>query len=222
MSRKIEIESHVLGSGEIERDPVEISEEEEAFFAKIRDILAELPESDDLIILTLKGHLIIEQMIVHMIEVSVPNTDALRPLDRLPFHQRAALAYSFLLPELAEGNSASRGIAGMWQLVKQIGRIRNRVAHNLRVEDLEEDVEKYIESYVEVFGPRIKEPIPEELKPYVIKTNIMIPTKLRQGSIADRYRYCLAATAQSLAGVLAVLKSDAESAISAIRETRKP
>ncbi len=213
MGRKIVIESMSLSNPRLKRTVIETSDEDEAFYASVREILQELPEGSDVIILTLKAHLVIEQLLIQMMEVAATNPEPLKDINRLQFSTRLAIAHSLFRP-------VARNSDGLWALVKKLGKIRNDIAHQLRPKKLDEEIEAFVDMFIRAFGARIAPPIHEGHRDIVTKDNFLIPSQLRRGSMYDKYRHALAGTARGLAGALSVLREDAAIGRAAVEKER--
>jgi hypothetical protein len=213
VGRKIVIESRSLSNPRLKRTVVETSDEDEAFYRSVREILRELPEGEDVIILTLKAHLVIEQLLIQMMDVAAVNAEPLKDLNRLQFSTRLALARSLFRP-------VARNNDGLWALVKKLGKIRNDIAHQLKPKKVDEEIETFIDMFIRAFGARVVPPVHEVHRDIVTKDNFLISSQLRRGSMYDKYRHALAGTAQGLAGALSVLREDAAIAWAAVEKER--
>lgn len=214
MGRKVAVESMSLSGRRRKVTVYEVSEEDEEFYRGMREVLAQLPSSDDITILTLKGHLIIEQLLIQMMECAAVNPAPLKGLNRLQFSSRVALAESLVRPsEHREG--------GIWPLVKKVGKIRNDIAHQLNPKKLDEDLQAFLDLYIRYFGARVAPTIHQTWRDKVTKDNYLIPQNVRKGSLAEKYRNALAGTSQGLAGALAVIRDNAKIAHSAVDKHRE-
>ena len=93
------IESRSLSNPRLKRTVVETSDEDEAFYESVREILRELPEGEDGIILTLKAHLVIEQLLIQMMDVAAVDAEPFEDLNLfLQLSTRLALARSLFRP----------------------------------------------------------------------------------------------------------------------------
>lgn len=213
MPRRVVVESMSLSNPRVKRSVVEFDYEDDRFYQGVREILAHLPETKDITILTLKGHLIVEQLLIQMVESAAINATPLKALNRLQFSTRVIFAESLV-------NLSSRRPGGIWPLVRMVGKIRNDVAHQLQPKTLNEEIEKFIGLYVRFFGARVKSPIHPANRNKVTSDNYLIPQNVRNGPLSERYRNALAGTCQGLAGVLAVIRANAKVARAAIDKSR--
>jgi len=213
MPRRVIVESMSLSSPRVKRSVIEIDDEDERFYQGVREILAHLPESKDITILTLKGHLIVEQLLIQMVESAAINPTPLKALNRLQFSTRVTFAESLV-------NFSSERPGGIWPLVRMVGKIRNDIAHQLQPKKLNEDIEKFIGLYIRFFGARVKPPIHPANRDKVTSDNYLIPQNVRSGTVSERYRNALAGTCQGLFGVLAVIRDNAKVARAAIDKSR--
>lgn len=185
----------------INKEPLEFSiiqtAEEEIFYEGIRNVLRELPEKGDAVILTLKGHLIIEQLLIKMMEVTAANPTPLKKLNRLQFSTRLLLVRTLLVE-----NERFK----IWDLVEQLNSIRNEFAHRLTPRQIDKDIERFISTYTQVFGIRVKPPIPKNTHKFVTKDGYIVPRNVRTGTMLEKYRNALAGTIQGMAGMLSAMK----------------
>ncbi len=79
-----------------------------------------MPETDDLTLVVLKGHLLIEELLVDLVHLALPHAEYLEPA-RLSFHQLACVARASL-PQASDP---------AWELVLSLNSLRNDLAHNL-------------------------------------------------------------------------------------------
>ena len=81
--------------------------EEEAYYAHIRGLLGKLPDGDDPLLLVLRAHLIVEQLVIQTTLGLVRNPDVLAKATRLNFSTRLLLLRSLLQPLIeAEADAA--------------------------------------------------------------------------------------------------------------------
>ena len=89
-----------------------------------------LPETDDVSLIVLKGHLIIEELLVALVERHCFNPKCLTKA-RLSFAQTTYVAQAlFRLPESAP----------WWEPIRQLNTLRNSLVHQLQPKELEEKV----------------------------------------------------------------------------------
>jgi hypothetical protein len=213
VARKVVIESLTLSSPRRKRTVIETSDEDEQFYRGVREILAELPQSEDITILTLKGHLIIEQLLIQIMENAALNPAPLKDLNRLQFSTRVAFVES-LSP------ISGRGDGGIWPLIRKIGKIRNDIAHQLKPKKLDQDVQTFLDLYIHYFGAQIVPPVHPVNRDKVTKDNYLIPQNVRTGTTAQKYRNALAGTTQGLVGALSVIRDYAKLARVAVQKER--
>lgn len=89
-----------------------------------------LPDTDDLILVVLKGHLIIEEMLNDLINRLCPNPQHIESA-KLNFVQLTYVAQSMLLLPVMDG---------AWAAIKVLNTLRNKLSHHLEPKDME----KYI------------------------------------------------------------------------------
>ena len=79
-----------------------------------------MPETDDLTLVVLKGHLLIEELLVELGHLALPHAEYL-DADRLSFHQLACVVRA----------SVPRESDPAWELILSLNSLRNDLAHNL-------------------------------------------------------------------------------------------
>jgi hypothetical protein len=79
-----------------------------------------MPETDDLTLVVLKGHLLIEELLVELVHLALPHAAYLDKA-RLSFHQLACVVRS----------SVQRESDPAWELILSLNSLRNDLAHNL-------------------------------------------------------------------------------------------
>jgi len=107
-----------------------------------------LPKSDDLTLIVLKGHLLIEEMINRFITSLLANPDALAA-GRLTFHQRVRLLQA-LLPR-------SSAVDKTFHAVEKLNTLRNRFAHDLEPAQVECQIEAFVRQILS-FRPPLDDP----------------------------------------------------------------
>jgi hypothetical protein len=123
----------------------------------LQRFLRHLPESDDLALIILKGHLLLEAEINDTLLVHLKDPDALKGA-RLSFSQRAAVL------------RAVEGPIGAAKLreneIQKLNKIRNLLAHHLEPAGLEAEVSAFLEETDRLTSREdIKSlPVPERLK----------------------------------------------------------
>jgi hypothetical protein len=94
---------------------------------------SKLPKTEDLTLLILKGHLLIERVIEEFIAVHIADREAFREA-RLSSFQKIQLAIAI------DGRLPPEDDDGFWDAVKQMNKLRNTLAHKLTVPDVEDQV----------------------------------------------------------------------------------
>lgn len=95
--------------------------------AKWAEYQALLPQTDDVSLIVLKGHLIIEEMLYDLVEVYCVSKPALEKA-KLTFSQLLHLACAIVKPQLMDTCSLAIG---------QLNTIRNSLVHNLKPKQIE-------------------------------------------------------------------------------------
>jgi len=110
---------------------------------KALDIAREkLYQVEDRVILITNAHLIVESLLFRFVCSKVPNPEALRDA-RLTFVQIHSLARAL--------RPAKESEAWFWRVTRQLNSLRNILAHNLEVAD----VDKRIDRIIKLAGSRI-------------------------------------------------------------------
>ena len=217
MAHKVAVESMTLGGRRRKTKVFEVSDEDEAFYAGVRETLREIPESEDITIITLKGHLVIEQLLIQMMKLAAIDPQPISELKRLQFSSRVLLAQAVVpLPVVDDSGRHER----LWELVKMLGKIRNDIAHQLRPKNLEAEVAAFVELAIRQFGARIVPPAHPVHSPSITHDNYYIPIELRRGTLATKYRNALASTAQYLAATVGAVREYSAIARAAIEKER--
>jgi len=89
----------------------------------LQRMLAHLPEKFDLLLVTLKGHLLIEEQLDNYISEHLRKPEAM-PVARLPFELKIKLAHAL---------SGPLPPPSMWEALNILNKLRNSLAH--RIED---------------------------------------------------------------------------------------
>jgi len=87
----------------------------------LQRFLQHMPPDDDITLIVLKGHLLIEEKLEHIIGLIVAHSDRLNDL-RLTFAQKVALAQAMCW---------SKHESDMWDLIACVNSLRNEFAHQL-------------------------------------------------------------------------------------------
>lgn len=96
-----------------------------------------LPHGQDITLVILKGHLLVEEQINEVINAKLINSDALKP-SRLEFFQRICLAEA-LYP--SDVNPI------LWKAVIKLNKIRNDIAHNLTPTGLDNRLKDFVKFF---------------------------------------------------------------------------
>ncbi len=97
-----------------------------------------LPSADDMTLLLLKGHLLVEELLRSLIDDTLVKPSALKD----------ARLETFQCICLAEAIFANRAPKWLWEALRKLNSIRNKLAHNLEPTGLDDkilDFQKYVE-----------------------------------------------------------------------------
>ena len=126
-----------------------------------------LPCADDLILLTIKGHLLIE----HLLEV---NLNRLLDIDHIPTgNDYGALGFNQklqLLRTVVEQREPKPN-ADLFLAIARLNETRNQLAHNLKnPQEMEKDIQQFIADYHKRAGTKPATPVPTaaELKTCIL------------------------------------------------------
>lgn len=120
-----------------------------------------MPQGDDLILIVLKGHLLIEEMLQEIIDISVANPAELE-------NARFSFAHKLCLARALDHDHEPK--RQMFLLIEKVNALRNQLAHNLEPADLERRVRDVVSLFLsEVDNPQSRdvykaEPVPEQLR----------------------------------------------------------
>lgn len=103
----------------------------------VRDYLEHMPEGNDLILIVLKGHLLIEQLLEQIIQTVVAH-GAVLANHRFQFSQKVPLARSM---------AWSQRDNKLWDFIVALNTYRNDVAHSLGSEKSEARLKKVMEAH---------------------------------------------------------------------------
>lgn len=137
---------------------IEISSREIADF---RQFLLKLPHGKDIVLLILKGQLLIEDQVKKIVKERVRHFTALNDA-RLSFRQQISLAHALV------GDEAEPWI---WNSLKKIGALRNKIAHEMDSKSLTKEIEMFIDS-VPVFFENTETQEILELKLWLLFVNV--------------------------------------------------
>lgn len=110
--------------------------------AAFRKFLSHLPHGKDHELVLLKGHLLMEEQVRHLIALRVKNP-ALVKEARLDCYQAICLAQSFFDPEFQPW---------LWQALKKLNKLRNDVAHNIEPTGVKDRMLHFSTEYPFSFG----------------------------------------------------------------------
>ncbi|MDD5058641.1 MAG: hypothetical protein PHQ60_12295 [Sideroxydans sp.] len=105
------------------------------FFEAVERYFEHLPPADDLTLLILKGHLLIEELLRQLVDQALIKPMALKDA-RLETHQCICLA---------EAMFYDRVPSWLWDALKKLNSIRNKLAHNLNPVGFEHKVADFNE-----------------------------------------------------------------------------
>ncbi|RBP53586.1 hypothetical protein [Arenicella xantha] len=135
---KFVIQSVNIGDEEVQEIIVDTTPQEDEFYADIRELIAKLPESEDVTIFVLRAHLVIEQLVIRMTESLVRNPQHIRKANRLQFSTRVLFLRSLVKPLIQSDDS-------FWGSINLLNGLRNDLAHKLDIPALEKDIDSFIE-----------------------------------------------------------------------------
>lgn len=119
--------------------PPILNEEEQA--ERYRQFSRHVCKSDDLILLTLKGHLLIEELLIEIISNHMKDPAGLWKDFKSEFLDKLCLV---------------RGLCGSsiyWNCIQELNEIRNKYAHNIETPQIEDRIDRFIElALVKPFG----------------------------------------------------------------------
>lgn len=112
-----------------------------------QDFINHLPDSGDVVLLILKGHLLIEKQVDLLIQNRLPKPDALK-LDDLTAHQKICLANALV--------SDTRGSVDswLWPAVIKLNKLRNDIAHKLSASGIEDRMTHLAELASQTTNPK--------------------------------------------------------------------
>jgi hypothetical protein len=91
-----------------------------------------MPDVDDVSLIVLKGHLLIEEMLLELATLALEHP---KHLAKLSFHQLACLVRALV---------AEKPDDKCWELILQINSLRNRLAHKLEPPDLDQRIKRIL------------------------------------------------------------------------------
>lgn len=97
-----------------------------------------VPIGGDMTLMILKGHLLIEEQIVFLINNRIPKLDALREAD-LTSHQQICLAEALVEESSLDGNDR-----WLWPAIKKLNKLRNDIAHHLSKDGINDRIGDFV------------------------------------------------------------------------------
>jgi len=91
-----------------------------------------MPDIDDVSLIVLKGHLLLEEMLLELATLALEHP---KHLAKLSFHQLACLVLALM---------AEKPDDKCWELILQINSLRNRLAHKLQPPDLDQRIKQIL------------------------------------------------------------------------------
>ena len=116
-----------------------LTDQLEAMGAQAEEYLSMLPDSGDVLLVILKGHLIAEELLNAIVSRHFPNPKYLIEA-RLKFSQLVKIARG-LSPEFEESQ--------VWVSLSRLNALRNALAHNLRPSDISKKIQELVQSATE-------------------------------------------------------------------------
>jgi hypothetical protein len=126
---------------------------------------AHLPETKEIALIVLKGHLLVEELINDLLEEELPNPITLRR-GRFTFFQRL-----LILDALIPWNTLELR-ADALSLVEKLNTLRNRLAHHLEPADLNRCIREFLDSSGAYAIDR--EPPPEDAIPELLSEGVIL------------------------------------------------
>lgn len=109
------------------------------FIPSLDRLYQHMPSQDDMILIVLKGHLLIEEMLEHIIYMVVAHGERLEKA-KFTFYQKVVLAQAMCWPEHGE----------FWDVIFAVNSLRNDLAHSLQSTQIENRVNRIIELTVTI------------------------------------------------------------------------
>ncbi len=117
--------------------------DKKAFYVSLARFKKHMPRSNDLTLIILKGHLLIEQEMNDIINSSLIYPKALLEA-RLTFSQRLALLKSLY---------GVTGVDYAYDIIEQLNILRNKLVHNLEINDLQKNIIKFVQDIEKLTNP---------------------------------------------------------------------
>jgi hypothetical protein len=127
---------------------------------------ADLPDTPDHILVVLKGHLLLEREINSLLELKLPNPDALKLKEGkgMTFYSKVCLLEALIpKPEPAE----------LWDITKKLNTLRNRFAHNLSPDGIAKEIEEFMNNVERTFVHTEVANVMKKAMEYAMKQNVM-------------------------------------------------
>lgn len=154
--------------------------------------LVHMPDENDLILNVLKGHLLIEEVLVEIINASVFHPEKIDH-ERFQFHHRLALAQAF------DKNDPPKD--EVWLVIGKLNALRNKLVHNLEPTEVEKRVEELLKAFESAAGgwkQFEKDSTPEKLRVVVIYLLGFLESAKRSAQFLQRASSNLRAAAEHM------------------------
>jgi len=138
-----------------------------------------MPRGDDVSLIVLKGHLLIEEMLLELAMLAVPNPKYFEQAS-LGFHKLAHVVRALV---------AEKSDDTCWDLILGINTLRNQLAHKLEPHDLDQRIAKVLDldKQVQPFEGITIDTSAENVKPaHGLRQAIVSCMQFLQGAIARR------------------------------------
>ena len=123
-----------------------------------------LPDTDDMSLLVLKGHLLIEESLNDIL-IDIGECPEYINKARLSFYQKIQLLRAFHGTDVSGDNTEMP-----WLALERINSLRNKLSHHIEPKDLN----KNIEQFIELFGLADSDSKNRDIKETLIKTRMAI------------------------------------------------
>ena len=144
-----------------------MTDEPEVDLFTLRRMIEHLPNGNDLTLIVLKGHLLIEERLLDLVRLRLGSDDATLNEARLRFSQ--------LVP-LARAASGRPGYPWFWRALQKLNSLRNDLAHHLEPKQVE----------------RLSAELVAQLEPYAGVASLGAPDVQLRGAIAYMYGVLMA------------------------------
>lgn len=104
-----------------------------------------LPKSRDLTLIILKGHLLVEEQVDHLLSIWLRDAAAVSTA-RLSFHQRLCVLRALIPAGLRDSN--------VLRAAERLNTLRNRIAHSLEPKGVQEIVREFLREFEDQEVPR--------------------------------------------------------------------